>query len=101
MNYLAEVLQAVAGEDFTVYAYFNDGTVRRADIKPLIARGGVFSPLADESFFRERLTVMHGAVAWDVTGTRDETRCIDLDPCEMYETAHIVTDPLGDGEATA
>ena len=30
-----KVLQAVAGEDFTVYLYFNDGSVRLYDAKPL------------------------------------------------------------------
>ena len=57
MNYLASVVQTIPGEDYTVYAYFNDGSVRRADIKPIIAKGGIFTPLADEQFFRERLTV--------------------------------------------
>lgn len=94
MDLLASVLQAVPGDDFTVYAYFNDGSVRRADIKPLIAQGGIFSALADETFFRERVTVINGAVAWDVTGTRDATRCIDLDPCAMYEYSPVVRDPL-------
>ena len=94
MEFLASVVQAVPGDDFTVYAYFNDGSVRKADIKPLIARGGIFSALADETFFRERITVINGAVAWDVTGTRDATRCIDLDPCAMYEHAAVTPDPL-------
>ena len=30
------VLQAVATDDFQVYAYFNDGSVRLFDVKPLI-----------------------------------------------------------------
>ena len=94
MNYLASVVQAIPGEDFTVYAYFSDGSVRKADMKPYIAKGGVFARLGDEGFFRDRLTVMNGAVAWDVTGTRDETQCIDFDPCVMYENSPIVTDPL-------
>ena len=94
MEFLASVVQAVPGDDFTVYAYFNDGSVRKADIKPLIARGGIFSALADETFFRERITVINGAVAWDVTGTRDATRCIDLDPCAMYEHSAVTPDPL-------
>lgn len=95
MNYSASVVQAVPGDDFTVYAYFSDGTVRLADIKPLIAKGGVFAQLADPDFFCERLTVMNDAVAWDVSGSRDPYSCIDLDPCEMYDTAPLVSDPLG------
>ena len=94
MNYLASVVQAVPGDDFTVYAYFSDGTVRLADIKPLIAKGGVFSQLSDPNFFRDRLTVMNDAVAWDVSGSRDPYTCIDLDPCEMYDNACPVADPL-------
>ena len=96
MEFLASVLQAVPGDDFTVYAYFNDGTVRRADIKPLIAKGGVFAPLADETFFRQRLTVMNGAAAWDVAGNRDATKCVDLDPQTLYEQSPVVRDPLAD-----
>lgn len=48
MNYLASAVQAVPGDDFTVYAYFSDGTVRLAEIKPLIAKGGVFAQLASK-----------------------------------------------------
>ena len=94
MDYLASVVQAIPGEDYTVYAYFNDGSVRRADIKPIIAKGGIFTPLADERFFRERLTVVNGAVAWDVTGTRDAMQCIDLDPCAMHVNSPVVAIPL-------
>ena len=45
------VVQAVPGPNFTVYAYCNDGAVRLVDAAPLIAQGGVFSPLADPLFF--------------------------------------------------
>ena len=62
-----KVLQAVAGEDFTVYLYFNDGSVRLYDAKPLLALGGVFAPLQDEAFFKSRLTVLNDTAAWDVT----------------------------------
>ncbi len=93
-DYMPEVVQAVPGDDFTVFAYYSDGTVHLVDIKPLIARGGVFQRLADKAFFEEALTVMHGAVAWDVTGTYDETQCIDLDPWAMYEKSPTATDPL-------
>ena len=60
MDYLASVVQAIPREDDTVYSYFNDVSVRRADIKLIIAKGGIFTSLADDRFFRERLTVMNG-----------------------------------------
>lgn len=94
MDYLASVVQAIPGEDYTIYAYFSDGSVRRADMKPYIEKGGIFARLADDAFFRERLTVMNGAVAWDITGTRDATQCIDFDPCVMHEKSPIVADPM-------
>ncbi len=94
MEYVPAVVQAVPGNNFTVYAYFSDGTVRLADIKPLIARGGVFAPLADENVFRSRITVLNDAVAWDLEGNRDETACIDLDPGKMYRESPVVDDPL-------
>ena len=94
MELLPSVVQVVSGEDFTVYAYCNDGAVRLLDIKPLIAKGGLFAPLADPAFFAERLAVLNDTVAWDMTGDRDETACIDLDPCGIFETAPIVDDPL-------
>ena len=94
MEYMPMVAQALAGNDFTVFAYFTDGAVRLVDAKPLIARGGVFSCLADEAFFKDCLTVMNDTVAWDVAGDRDATRCLDLDPCGIYEAAQVVADPL-------
>ena len=40
MEYIPKVLQAVAGEDFTIYLYFSDGSVRLYDAKPLLQLGG-------------------------------------------------------------
>ena len=96
MEYIPEIVQVVAGDDFIVYAYFTDGTVRLYDVKPLIDRGGVFAKLTDEEFFIDRLTVMNGTVAWDVAGNRDEAKCVDIDPITVYENATITTDPLSD-----
>ena len=89
------VVQVVPGDDFTVYAYCSDGAVRLVDVKPYIAKGGVFAPLADPAFFRQRLTVLNDAVAWDMTGDRDERACVDLDSFTVFEKAPIVDDPLG------
>ncbi len=80
-----EVVQAVAGENFTVYAYMKDGSIRLFDAKPLIEQGGVFEKLRDETFFTERLTVMNETVAWDLSGRHDPTNCIDIDPFTIAE----------------
>ena len=58
MDMIPKVVQAVAGENFSVYAYFSDGTVRLLDASPLVRMGGVFARLQDTDFFRDRLTVI-------------------------------------------
>ena len=96
MEYYPEVVQALAGDNYRVYAYFSDGSIRQFDVKPLMAKGGVFSQLSNAAFFTYRLMVMGSTVAWDVTGDRDETKCIDLDPFTVYEHSISVPDPLGE-----
>lgn len=98
MDLMPAVVQAVAGKNFFVYAYCNDGAIRQLDIKPLIKKGGVFQQLSDYNFFCERLTIINDTVAWDIAGNRDETACIDLDPFFIFETAKIVDDPLKPNE---
>ncbi len=87
------VVQALAGENFTVYAYMRDGTVRLFDVKPLIDKGGVFEPLRDECFFRERLTVLNDTIAWDIIGNLSPADCIDIDPFVIAESPSV-SDPL-------
>lgn len=94
MDMIPKVIQAVAGPDHTVYAYFHDGTVRLFDASPLLEKGGVFLPLRDGEFFRTRLIVLNDTVAWDIDGTRNPGTCVDLDPHEIYETCPVVDDPL-------
>ena len=84
--FFPEVFQAVAGEDYTVYAYMNDGAIRKVDIKPFFENGGVFEPLKDKTTFKEKLTVIGNTVAWDLTGNRDEYNCIDIDPFLVFES---------------
>lgn len=92
-EYFPAVVQAVAGEDYLVYAYFSDGSIKLYDAAPLIQKGGVFTPLKDKAYFRNRLTVLNDTVAWDVSGCYDPAKCIDIDPFEVY-TGKTVSDPL-------
>ena len=92
-EYYPVAVQAVAGPGRTVYAYFSDGQVKCYDMRAAIERGGVFAPLADETFFSGRLTVLNDTVAWDLSGRYDPRDCIDLDPFEVY-AAETVSDPL-------
>ena len=89
------VQQVVPGDDYQVYAYFNDGSVRLFDTKPLIRPGTVFEPLSDKDLFKSKLTVINDTVAWDMGGGRDPYRCVDIDPGAVY-AAPPVPDPLAD-----
>lgn len=92
-KYYPEVVQALAGEGYTVYAYFSDGTIHKFDVEPLVEKGGIFSRLKDRTFFVEQLTVLNSTVAWDLSGCFDPANCIDIDPFVVYE-GEQVPDPL-------
>ena len=96
MEFIPKVVQAVAGENYSVYVYFQDGTIHQFNAAPLIQKGGVFAPLQDADVFRDRLTVLNDTVAWDLDGTRDPCTCVDLDPCELYDSCPLTEDPLGE-----
>ncbi len=97
-TYFPAVVQAVAGPGRTVYAYFSDRKITQVDMNPEIARGGVFTRLADEEFFSGALTVLNDTIAWDVSGHFDPATCIDIDPFTAYE-APAVSDPLEENAA--
>lgn len=89
-----EVLQVFPGENYQVYVYFNDGSVRLLDVSDLIQPGTVFEALTAPEVFRDKLAVINHTVAWDMGGNHDPERCIDLDPFVVYEESPEVADPL-------
>jgi hypothetical protein len=93
-NFWPKVLQVIPAENYGVYAYFNDGSVRLFDAESLIRPGTVFEPLRDINFFKSKLTVINDTVAWDIGGNRDSRKCIDLDPFIVFEQPAIA-DPYG------
>ena len=97
-NYYPVVVQALAGPDKIIYAYFSDGRITRFDMLPIIANGGVFARLDDDAFFQNAITVLNDTVAWDVSGVFDPTTCIDIDPFVLYK-AEVVADPLTESVA--
>lgn len=91
--FFPHVLQAVPTDDYAVFAYMNDGSVRKVDIKPMIRSGTVFAPLQDIAFFKERLTVINDTVAWDMSGDRNAEKCVDIDPVSIFDSPNV-DDPL-------
>jgi len=92
-KFIPKVLQVIPTNDFCVYVYFNDGSVRLFNMKPLIKPNTVFKSLNNITFFKSKLAIINGTVAWDVGGNRDPRNCIDLDPCVIFEQP-AVEDPL-------
>ena len=87
------VLQVIPTDDYKIYVYFNDGTVRLFDVAPLMKPDTVFEKLKDINVFKNAATVLNDTAAWDIEGNRDTRKCIDLDPFVLYEQA-IVEDPI-------
>ncbi len=97
-RFFPSVVQAVPAKDRIVFAYMNDGSIRRFDMKPLIESGGVFEPLRNPEVFASAITVLNDTVAWDLDGNRDPAACIDIDPFILFEQP-AVHDPLAEGES--
>ncbi|MCL2245475.1 MAG: DUF2442 domain-containing protein [Treponema sp.] len=87
------VLQVLPTDNFEVYAYMNDGSVRLFDVKPLIKKNTVFESLMDIQVFKNNLTIINNTVAWDIAGNRDSNKCIDIDPFSIFEKPPV-SDPL-------
>jgi hypothetical protein len=88
-----QVLQVIPTDNFEVFAYFNDGSVRKFDAKPLLKLDTVFEPLMDIHVFKEKLAVINDTVAWDMGGGRDPCKCVDIDPFVVFEQPPV-RDPL-------
>ncbi len=84
MDSTPDIVQVVPHENYTVSVYFCDGKTVLYDVNPKLGQG-LFQQLADLSFFMERCRIMNDTLAWDLSGTGDETRCLDIDPDMLYQ----------------
>ena len=57
-----KVLSVTANDDYTLDLKFNDGSLRRFDVKPYLEYG-IFNELKDQSYFK-RVRVAFGTVQW-------------------------------------
>ncbi|MBR4501893.1 MAG: DUF2442 domain-containing protein [Clostridia bacterium] len=88
---IPDIVQVVPHENYTVSVFFCDGKTVLYDVRPKLEQG-VFQKLKDLSFFMERCTIMNDTLAWDLSGCRDETNCIDIDPDTLYGL-EVIDDP--------
>lgn len=83
-----DIVQVVPFEDYTVYVYFEDGKIVCYNAKPLLNKM-VFEPLKNIDFFMKACTILNGTLAWDVSGDRDCSKCLDIDPEMLYELDYV------------
>ena len=79
-----KVVQVIPMRDYSVYVYFEDGKIVCYDVKPLLEKEA-FGVLREIAFFMNACTIMNDTLAWDVSGNRDNSKCIDIDPDTLYE----------------
>ena len=76
------LIQVYAEDDYSIICQFVDGRVTRFDMKDELL--GVFEPLKDKNLFKNTLTILDNTAAWDLTGKRDDTDCLTIDPWTLY-----------------
>ncbi len=78
-----KIVQVLPTEEYTVYVYFEDGKIVCYDVKPLLEKE-VFAVLREIECFIKTCTIMNDTLAWDISGNRDSTKCIDIAPDTLY-----------------
>ena len=76
------LIQVYAEDDYSIICQFVDGRVTRFDMKDELF--GVFEPLKDKNLFINTLTILDNTAAWDLSGKRDDSDCLTLDPWTLY-----------------
>ncbi|MFG6333107.1 MAG: DUF2442 domain-containing protein [Lachnospiraceae bacterium] len=79
-----KIVQVVPTKEHTVYVYFEDGKIVCYDVKPLLEKE-IFAALREIEYFIKTCTIMNDTLAWDISGNRDNTKCIDIDPDTLYK----------------
>ena len=83
-----DIVQVIPYKDYTVYVYFEDGKIVCYDAKTLLNKKA-FEPLKDINFFMNACTILNGTLAWAVSGTRDCSKCLDIDPEMLYRLESV------------
>lgn len=60
------ITSVAANDDFTLTIGFDNGEIRRYDMRPLLQKGTVFEPFADIAAFRRVYLDDQHSIAWDI-----------------------------------
>lgn len=94
MDYWPDIVQVIPTEDYEIYLYFDDGTIRLFDASNIFEWEGQFKLLKDKKIFMETCTVINNTLAWTLDRTYSEETCLDVDPLLLYNTCPIVEEPM-------
>lgn len=87
-DYFPIVVQVIPLSNFHVQVFFDDGKIVEYDSTNDL-QGEIFKPLQDIQVFKDTCTILNDTLAWDLTGDRDASNCIDIDPFTLYELPAI------------
>ena len=87
-EYFPTVVQVIPLDNYHVQVFFDDGKIVEYDAKEDL-KTEILKELKDIDKFKDACTVMNGTLAWDISGQRDTSNCVDIDPFTLYELESI------------
>lgn len=87
-EYFPTVVQVIPLDNYHVQVFFDDGKIVEYDATQDL-QCTLFLPLQDIQTFKNTCTVLNDTLAWDLSGDRDISSCIDVDPFTLYELESI------------
>ncbi|MDW2796957.1 DUF2442 domain-containing protein [Clostridium boliviensis] len=87
-DYFPVVVQVIPLDNYHVQVFFDNGKIVDYNATNLL-QGEVFKPLQDIQTFKDTCTVLNDTLAWDISGNRDPSESIDIDPFTLYELDSI------------
>ncbi len=79
-----KLFQVIPTDSYSVYLFYDTGEIKLYDCSWILDRNGVFEKIHELSLFKSLCTIMNGTLAWDISGNRDTSYCIDLCPDTIY-----------------
>ncbi len=90
-----KLFQVYPTDEYSVYLYYDNGEIRIYDCKWILHERGIFTQIHSIESFKKLCTIMNDTLAWDISGERDLTNCIDICPDTVYqESIKAKIDPV-------
>lgn len=87
MSSIPDIVQVYAVNNYKIVCYFADGKITLHDMSNDL--DGVFAVLRDKSVFQNTLTILDNTAAWDLSGKRDDSDCLTIDPWTLYNSEDV------------